>query len=174
VNAPQVEARSARADTGFILAAAVARPAEKDPTMNTAAPRPSLHERIDRRATPLLAGVLALFVLCAVPLSAQARDHWHGHGGGVFFNFGWPGPYWGPRYYGPPVYYSPAPIIVERPPVYIERDDAQVTPAPSAAAAEPVWWYWCASSKKYYPYVQQCAGGFQRVPAQPMPAAPAN
>jgi hypothetical protein len=134
-------------------------------------PAASSSPRSTRLGVALSSGLLALVGLFAVAPAAQAHDHFRG---GVFFNFGWPGPYWGPRYYGPPVYYSPAPIIVERPPVYIERDDAQVAPAPSAAAAEPVWWYWCASSKKYYPYVQQCAGGFQRVPAQPTPAAPAN
>ena len=33
------------------------------------------------------------------------------------------------------------------------------------------WWYWCESSKKYYPYVKECAGGFERVPPQPVPPA---
>ena len=41
--------------------------------------------------------------------------------------------------------------------------------APSYAAPGPVAnvWYFCRDPAGYYPYVQQCAGGWLQVPAQP-------
>lgn len=71
-----------------------------------------------------------------------------------------------PAYYGPPVIVSP-PVVVQppEPDVYIERSQA----APSAAqpsSSGKTYWY-CAASKKYYPYVKDCAGGWQDVPAVP-------
>jgi hypothetical protein len=87
----------------------------------------------------------------------------------------WPGAYWGPGYWGPgywgprygyvyPPYYDgyPPAYSAPAPPMYVERD---APPQP----AEPVWWYWCAEAKAYYPYVKECAGGWQRVPPQPVP-----
>jgi hypothetical protein len=29
------------------------------------------------------------------------------------------------------------------------------------------WWYFCPESRAYYPYVRECAGGWQRVAPQP-------
>jgi hypothetical protein len=106
-----------------------------------------------------LAAVAALLTLSTVSAPAEA----HGRArGGVYLHFGVPYPYyWGPRYYyypPPPVYYYPPPVVVERaPPTYIERDDED----------SQTWWYWCADAKKYYPYVKECPGGWQRVPPQP-------
>jgi hypothetical protein len=50
--------------------------------------------------------------------------------------------------------------------VYIERDE----PAAAAPQAQPQsgqWWYFCQSSRAYYPYVRECAEGWQRVPTTP-------
>ncbi|HEY3540797.1 MAG TPA: hypothetical protein VGL01_25560 [Trinickia sp.] len=71
-----------------------------------------------------------------------------------------------PAYYGPPVIVSP-PVVVQppEPDVYIERSQA----APSAtqpSSSGKTYWY-CAASKRYYPYVKDCAGGWQDVPATP-------
>lgn len=88
------------------------------------------------------------------------------------------GPVWGPGYYGPPayyypppVYYSPPPTVVEvpvAPPTYIER-----TPVQQQSTGV---WYYCANPKGYYPYVQNCPGGWRPVtptpPADPGPASP--
>jgi hypothetical protein len=70
---------------------------------------------------------------------------------------GWPSYH----YYPGPVYY-PAPIAVpSSPPVYVERQDAP-------AAAEPEsFWYYCAATRGYYPYVKECAAGWQKVPPAP-------
>lgn len=68
-------------------------------------------------------------------------------------------------YYPPPVYYYPSVVAVpSSPPAYIERGDAQAAPEQSQA-----YWYYCADEKTYYPYVEQCPGGWQRVVPQPPP-----
>jgi len=112
--------------------------------------------------------------------------------GGVFFSFGvpWPGYWWGPSYYyGAPYYYgSPyyygygAPVYYDdyyapaarTSPQYVERSDVEAAPPPQQQQQQQqqpqqTWWYWCQSSEKYWPYVKECTGGFQRVPAQPTP-----
>jgi hypothetical protein len=53
---------------------------------------------------------------------------------------GW-GPYW-PRYTYPPVVVAP-PLVVVQP--------------------SPHYWYYCDAAHAYYPYVQQCPGGWRQV-----------
>jgi hypothetical protein len=43
--------------------------------------------------------------------------------------------------------------------VFVERADV----VPEGAAS----WYFCRESNGYYPYVKQCPGGWERVPARP-------
>lgn len=88
----------------------------------------------------------------------------------VFIGGGW-GPYWGPYpwWYPPyyPPYYSPyyaapvAPVVVE-PPTYIEQSPVQSAP--------PSYWYYCEGARAYYPYVQQCPGGWLTVVPQAPPS----
>lgn len=107
------------------------------------------------------------------------HGHYRGHGyygGGLVFSFG--GPYWGaswgypyypyyfpyyypyyPAYY--PYYYGSGVTIETSPPVYIER--SRKTESPDM----PALWFYCPDSKRYYPYVKECPGGWQSVPAQP-------
>ncbi len=143
-----------------------------------------------KRLPLVLAAFATRLTLFATSTPAEAHGRIRG---GVFLNFGvpWPG-YWAPRYYYPPpsyyyyddYYVPPSRVIVERraQPEYIEKSDIEGTaasaadPATSAAPApsqvKPTnWWYWCESSKKYYPYVKECTGGFERVPPQPVPPA---
>lgn len=88
------------------------------------------------------------------------------------FLFGYyPRPYYYPSYYSPyyypPYYYPPAVVTVPtEPPVYVERGET-AGPAPRASDS----WYYCADPQGYYPYVEQCPGGWQAVPPRP-PAAP--
>lgn len=131
------------------------------------------------KALKLLAAATAAS-LALLSLSPPAEAHGRVRGN-VTFHFGyWPGYWWGPGYWGyrylppPPAYYYPdypywPPVVVTRPdpPVYIERDAAP--PETSPAAEPPAWWYWCPGEKKYYPYVKECPGGWQRVPPQPVP-----
>jgi hypothetical protein len=81
------------------------------------------------------------------------RGHWHRglhRSGGVrvFISPGLVlpfGSYWRP-YTDPPV------VIVPSPRVDIEL------PSPP-----PHYWYYCVASQAYYPYVQQCPGGWRQV-----------
>jgi len=58
-------------------------------------------------------------------------------------------PLYAPLFYpAPSYYYSP-------PPVYIEQ------------APTPAYWYFCPELNAYYPYVQECPGGWQPVLPQP-------
>jgi hypothetical protein len=76
--------------------------------------------------------------------------------GPAFYPYYYPPPY----YYYPPAVYAPvytAPVVVE-PPTYIQQSppSAQAVPAQS-------YWYYCEISRAYYPYVQQCPGGWLTV-----------
>lgn len=125
------------------------------------------------KAVLLAAGVAT----AAAPGLAEA----HGRGG---WGFGWglglglvmsaplyASAYYGPRYYAPyayapPVYvppyaYSyPAPAYAE-PPVYAQQ------PAPPVQQAQAPMWYFCPASNAYYPYVRECASGWQAVSPRP-------
>jgi len=78
---------------------------------------------------------------------------------------GWgyyPRPY--PYYYPPAYYYPPVVVSPPAPTVYIERPD-NVRAAPERTPQD--YWYYCPESEAYYPYVKQCAKGWQRVTPQP-------
>jgi len=107
---------------------------------------------------------IALAIALAGITATSSAFAWHRHGPRVSigFGFGYPYPYYYPPYYYPPYY--PAPVVMQPPPtVYVE-------PGPQAApsAASPgSYWYYCSESKAYYPYVKECAVGWQRVAPQP-------
>jgi hypothetical protein len=73
----------------------------------------------------------------------------------------WPAPY---PYYPYSYYYPPAVVVQSSPPVYIERDGDNAAPGSSD------YWYYCADAQRYYPYVKQCPGGWQRVTPHPPPS----
>lgn len=64
-------------------------------------------------------------------------------------------------------------VATSGPPVPVQPAVVPVYPpsAPVAQAPQPAYWYYCQDSNTYYPYVQQCAGGWQQVTPQP-PAPP--
>ncbi|TPQ27586.1 hypothetical protein [Methylomonas koyamae] len=90
----------------------------------------------------------------------------YGHGGGIYFGLGYPyyGYYgYGYPYYYPPAYYPPAVVTVpSSPPVYIQQQ-----PAPSNQADTSGYWHYCGNPEGYYPYVQECPGGWQLVEPTP-------
>jgi hypothetical protein len=99
--------------------------------------------------------------------------HSHSHGG-VFLGFTspfWFGPYSYPYAY--PYYpyesysYPYYPLVggSEGPVVYIERTDPDLTWEGSSG-----YWHYCRESNLYYPYARECAGWWERVPAQPQSA----
>jgi hypothetical protein len=74
----------------------------------------------------------------------------HGFGGariGIGIGPFW-GPYWDPYAYPPVVVQSPPPVVVQ--------------PSPPQAS-----WYHCDNPEGYYPYVQQCPGGWRPVAPTP-------
>ncbi len=121
----------------------------------------------------LLIAAAGLMTVLAATLPSVASAHGRGgfghgfgpghfhHGGarvGVFVGVPLVAPWYGPSYaypyYPAPVYYPPAPVT------YVEQP--QVAAAPAAGI-----WYYCSSAQAYYPYVKQCAEGWQQVPASP-------
>lgn len=119
----------------------------------------------------------SLIVLLAGEAFADRRGHGHYRRSSVSFGFYYGRPYWAwgypYRYYAPyyypygPAYYpwyGPDVTIRSSPPVYIERSPSS---SESGQRKEPAVWYYCPESKAYYPYVKECPGGWQTVPAQP-------
>lgn len=123
------------------------------------------------------------------------------YGGPYWGGWGWPVVPW-PGVYASSFYYTPGyaygyvpPHYVYGPPgvvastggvVYVEREAGTVStqqpaPAPPPAARSPAapappagtqWWYLCSSPRGAYPYVRECPGGWERVPAVPPDQAP--
>jgi hypothetical protein len=73
----------------------------------------------------------------------------------------WGSPYWWgapyPYYYP---YYGTPTFIQQAPPVYIQPEPQQ-----------PSYWYYCQNPQGYYPYVQQCPGGWMTVVPPSAPPA---
>jgi hypothetical protein len=114
---------------------------------------------------------MGMIVMLAALLSASAGPSyaWGGHGfrgfHGGFHGFGGPriaigiGPFWGPFWtpyaypYGEPYAYPPV--------VIAPSTQVSVQPPPQAS------WYYCDNPRGYYPYVQQCPGGWKPVAPTP-------
>jgi hypothetical protein len=108
---------------------------------------------------------VAAVALLATSASAWSHDGWRYRGrSSVHLGFSFGGPIYGPPvWYPAPAYvYPPAVVIPPAPRVYIERD-APVVLHDNA----PGYWYYCRESDTYYPYVRDCAGPWERVPARP-------
>jgi len=65
--------------------------------------------------------------------------------------------------YGYP--YASYPVVVTQPAptTYVQQNTVAPAPAPQPSND----WYYCRNPAGYYPYVQSCPNGWQRVPAQP-------
>jgi hypothetical protein len=117
------------------------------------------------KASCLLAILVAAAFTAGIASAHGGHRHYH-HRSHLHFGFHFGAPaYWypGPRYYYPPAYYYPPVVAVPAEPTrYIERGDAYSPPE-----QQPGYWYYCQEAKAYYPYVQQCAGGWQRVNPTP-------
>ena len=116
---------------------------------------------------PQWMGMLVLLVALLLA-SAVPGDAWRGpHRFGGVHRFGRPHFFFGPRIvipFGP--YWAPygyPPVVVAPPPqVYV-----QPSPPVPAQPPPPSYWYYCANPPGYYPYVQQCPGGWLQVTPQP-------
>ena len=97
----------------------------------------------------------------------QGNRHYHGGyyrpywgAGAVFIGasyYAWP---YYPSYYAHPYYY-PAPAYY--PPAY-DAGPVEYIEQPQGAVGD---WFYCAGSRAYYPQVQECPGGWQRVAPRP-------
>jgi hypothetical protein len=103
------------------------------------------------------------------PSVVPHRHHHHGRAvifvGAPFLFWSWPYGY----YYAPPPYYY-GPDYVSRdefPGVYVEKFDG--TPTPQTPGE-----IYCPSKQEYYPDVQDCPNGWQRVIREPADEAPAD
>jgi len=128
-----------------------------------------------------LAGAAALIAAVGIAGTASAAGDARADQSGIT-QTAWRGGYWGPRFRGgmfigprfgfgvyaplwvpPPVYYAPPPVVVQ--PGY----DAPPAYAPPAdeAGPNPGLWYYCNNPQGYYPYIRECNGQWQTVPANP-------
>ena len=82
--------------------------------------------------------------------SSGGKSHAHRHHGGARVFIG-AGVYYGWPYYYYYPYYNPADVLLYPPP-----------------HTDP-YWYYCRAANAYYPYVQACAGGWERyLPGTPL------
>lgn len=107
----------------------------------------------------LILATAALVLVAVFPAQAWAAP-FHHVGARVFVGIG---PVW-PWWWAPPVYpvypvYTAPVIIQQSPPVYIQQE------APAQQYQQ--YWYYCENPKGYYPYVQQCPGGWLKVVPNP-------
>ncbi len=129
----------------------------------------------------MMSAVFAMMGSLMVAPNVQAHSgyyhgygyHGHGgywHGGRGFYGFGLglatgallTYPYYDYAYTG---YYSPS--YVERSSVTVyDNSPSQVVQSAPNTSTLPIWYY-CESPKGYYPYVQSCPSGWQKVPATP-------
>lgn len=125
-----------------------------------------------RKAKTLLFAA-AMLIGSATSANALAGG-WH-HGGhahvGVFigaplFYSPWYYPY---GYYPAPYYYPPVayPSYPSGPTTYVEQGQPEAAPAQRSDSNSNNYWYYCPEAKAYYPYVKQCAAGWQKVSPQP-------
>lgn len=116
-----------------------------------------------------IAALAGALVVGALACGSAFAQHHRGHGPrvGVGIYVGAPFyPYYYRPYYYAPYYYPPVVVAPSPPPVYIE----QAPPAPEAPSpqqAPSAWWYYCAGAQGYYPQVDQCPGGWQKVAPHP-------
>jgi hypothetical protein len=122
----------------------------------------------------LLSGLILLAGISVSGVALADRGHGsRGHIGiGVYLGtpylypyYPYPSPYYYPYSYYPPVVITPA-----QPPVYIEQQEVQPAPQqipPSAPAT--YFWYHCDKPEGYYPYIKECAAGWQKVEPTPPP-----
>ncbi len=117
--------------------------------------------------------ILAAAMFLIAPLSSYAGHSAVHHGasirlvrGGWGWHGGWHHGFWGPRFFwgpsiviGSPWYpygyygYSAPPVVIEQQPqTYVQPQSPQEN-----------YWYYCQNPQGYYPYVQNCPGGWMKV-----------
>ncbi len=119
------------------------------------------------KVSVIVLAALATVLVSSAALARGGHRHHHHHRhhshSGLSLGFVFGGPLWYPApAYSYPYAYPPAVVVNPAPRLYIERDDPAI-----ARESSPGYWYYCRESNVYYPYVKECAGSWERVPAQP-------
>ena len=112
----------------------------------------------------VLSVVIAAGALAGTSAWADRGRHFRGPHPGYHHRHYYSGPWLGigtGLLFGSALYWATRPP----PPVYVAPEPVVVMPPPQAAAGE--WWYYCRASGAYYPYVQQCPTGWERVAPYP-------
>ncbi len=107
--------------------------------------------RSRQKRTGMMLVLTVLLVANVVPAHAW-YGHWYGHRR--------PHVFIAPRVvvpFGVPYVYPP--VVVAPPRVYVEPPPSVYIPSPPP---QPVWYY-CDNPPGYFPYVQQCPGGWTQV-----------
>ena len=118
-----------------------------------------------------LAALMAFSAVCeAGPYWRHGgyRPYWRGPSVGVVVGVPLGAPYLAPGpYYGWPYTWPTRTLVVESPKtVYVERDSAP-TQGLTDLDVGGDWWYYCRRPKGYYPDVQRCPKGWEKVPPRP-------
>ena len=93
-------------------------------------------------------------------------DHFHRFGFSGGFGFAGPDFEVSPFFWDPFWFPAPYPVYSYAPPLVIQPEtelSMQQLPSP----ATPTYWYYCVDAKAYYPYTQQCPGGWLKVVPTP-------
>ncbi|WP_244072492.1 hypothetical protein [Nitrosomonas sp. PY1] len=69
--------------------------------------------------------------------------------------------YWDPFFMRPPIYTSPIVTVPVRPPVYIQKEE------PNVSQPRAGYWHYCQNPAGYYPTVKDCSRNWILVPARP-------
>jgi hypothetical protein len=90
-------------------------------------------------------------------------DHFHRFGFvGPAFSFGVFPFFWDPFWFP-----SPYPAYTYAPPLVIQPESQEYIQQPSSATTS-TYWYYCVDAKSYYPYTQECPGGWLKVAPTPV------
>jgi hypothetical protein len=117
----------------------------------------------DREGIATMKLCLAICVLAVSLYSGMADAHGRGGRGGGHLGL-WIG---APIVIGAPYYYYPPPYYRYGPPVVREYSYEPAPSPPVVVTPQSSTWYYCRDSRAYYPYVHECPGGWDSVPARP-------
>ncbi len=127
-----------------------------------------------RKVTCAILAAVALLLTSGIPTEARdgsRRAHrFRGHRGFHSRVFVGHRVFVGPRFWwGPGLWWETSYGYYVAPPVVVQQAPPANIP-PELPPDQPVYWYYCQNPVGYYPYVQQCPGGWMTVVPPESPA----